>query len=227
MSKISLVINYAGMQVNVFKHESGEFVRLKQISDGAGIDWKNQRRKILGSDWLLRRLGVLEGKLSAENTILGGASTPANSQNSPQNAETRGVAPPSNGESTQKNTDIFIRLDRVAAYLTTINPDQVRSQGNIPAAEYLEAKITEWDDALHEYEEMGVAYNLNHARTKDATRRDRMSFMAACKIREGLSDEKNRKASEHVLGVWAGELGAPYQPDLIDSQGAGKLPLPL
>ena len=216
MSKVAVAIKYAGMQVNIFKHESGEFVRLKQISDGAGIVWKDQRKKILESDWLRRRLGVLAGYLDAENSISGTDIHTSNSKNTPKNAGSGGDIPPLNGKNTTYSPEIFIRLDRVAAFLTTINPDKVRATGNIPAAEFLEAKITEWDDALHEYEEMGVAYNLNHARVRDAVRRERMSFMAACKIKEGLSDEKNRKASEYVIGVWAVELGAPYQPDLLD-----------
>jgi hypothetical protein len=50
-----------------------------------------------------------------------------------------------------------IRLDRVTAYLNSLNPDQIRSAGNNDAADWLEAKHSEWDDALHHYETDGFA----------------------------------------------------------------------
>lgn len=47
---------------------------------------------------------------------------------------------------------VVLRLDRVASYLMSINPDSVRGAGNESAADYLEAKHQEWDDLLHAYE---------------------------------------------------------------------------
>lgn len=48
---------------------------------------------------------------------------------------------------------VAIRLDRVASYLMSINPDAVRGAGNESAADYLEAKHQEWDDLIHRYEQ--------------------------------------------------------------------------
>lgn len=48
---------------------------------------------------------------------------------------------------------VAIRLDRVASYLMSINPDAVRGAGNESAADYLEAKHQEWDDLIHAYEQ--------------------------------------------------------------------------
>lgn len=186
MSKITFNIEYAGLQLFVGKNERGEDV----------TPLKPVVTEVLGLDWMTQYNKVTKSPfLMRELGVCIGLKPYADDQ---------------------KREQICIKLDRLAYYLMTINPDRVRANGNISGAEYLEAKISEWADALHEYEEMGVAYNLNHARTKEATRRDRMSFMAACKIKEGLQDEKNRRASEHVIGIWAGELGAPYQPDLLD-----------
>lgn len=47
----------------------------------------------------------------------------------------------------------LIRLDRVAAYLNTLNPESVRAAGDDSAADYLETKHQEWDDLLHAYEQ--------------------------------------------------------------------------
>lgn len=48
---------------------------------------------------------------------------------------------------------VAIRVDRVASYLMSINPDAVRGRGNIAAADWLEAKHLEWDDLIHSYEQ--------------------------------------------------------------------------
>lgn len=48
---------------------------------------------------------------------------------------------------------VMIRLDRVAAFLNTINPDNVRAAGNENAADFLERKHQEWDDLIHAYEQ--------------------------------------------------------------------------
>lgn len=45
-----------------------------------------------------------------------------------------------------------IRVDRVAAYLNSLNPDTVRIHGNEDGADFLERKQAEWDDVLHAYE---------------------------------------------------------------------------
>lgn len=52
---------------------------------------------------------------------------------------------------------ICIRLDRVTSFLNTLNPEKVRSMGNVDTADWLEAKHAEWDDALHNYETYGSA----------------------------------------------------------------------
>lgn len=53
----------------------------------------------------------------------------------------------------QTRTMVLIRLDRVAAYLNTLNPESVRSAGNEMAADFLERKHCEWDDLIHAYEQ--------------------------------------------------------------------------
>ena len=52
---------------------------------------------------------------------------------------------------------ICIRIDRVTAYLNTLNPENIRAMGNHDAADWLESKHTEWDDVLHLYETNGFA----------------------------------------------------------------------
>lgn len=53
----------------------------------------------------------------------------------------------------QSRQMVMIRVDRVAAYLNTLNPESVRSAGNEAAADFLERKHQEWDDLIHAYEQ--------------------------------------------------------------------------
>ncbi|MEJ1464992.1 MAG: phage antirepressor N-terminal domain-containing protein [Candidatus Sedimenticola sp. (ex Thyasira tokunagai)] len=47
---------------------------------------------------------------------------------------------------------VCIRLDRVTAYLNTLNPENIRGKGNHDTADWLEEKHEEWDNVLHAYE---------------------------------------------------------------------------
>jgi hypothetical protein len=192
MSKVTVSIQYAGLQLQIGKNERGQDVTpLKPISDLFGLVWRDQRKKVTESLFLSTYLGI-----SGEDILT-------------SKADSRPKNP------TYKE-EIFIRLDRVAAYLMTINPDKVRAQGNISGAEYLEAKLNEWADALHDYEELGVAVNLNHLKTQEALRKQRASFAQMIGIKNKVSDASDRRALGHVVKQMAGELGIPYQLDLTE-----------
>ena len=131
-SKLHLSIAFGEIIVPIIKCEDGtERVPLKPICDEIGLDWNSQRRKLLADDYLIKRLGL----------ILGG--------DIPLLIAQLGI----------KKDPLLIRLDRVTAFLNTINPQKVRSHGNTSAAEWLEAKHSEWDDVLHQYETYGTASN--------------------------------------------------------------------
>lgn len=205
---IVVSITYAGILVRVVKHDGVEYVLLKTISDAAGVVWQDQRKKVLDSKWLRRRLGVIEADLLAidENSGRGIPTSNIDSgRDIPTSNPTYGIP-------------IYIRLDRVAAFLGTINPIRVRALGNISAAEQLEIKISEWDDALHDYEELGFAVNLNHVRNQEATGRQCMRVASLLKIKAQLPDQKERCLMDALIAKSANGLGIPYQPDLIDGQ---------
>jgi hypothetical protein len=116
----------------------------------------------------------------------------------------------------QKREQTCILLSRVAAYLMSINPDQVRSHGNTESADFLEQKINEWADALHDYEEIGVAINENHYKFQDALRKQRTAFAQMIMTKTKAEDQADRKALTHIVKQMADELSIPYQSDLID-----------
>lgn len=117
----------------------------------------------------------------------------------------------------QNRDQTCIRLDRVAAYLMGLNPKMIEAKGNESGAAYLTEKITEWADALHDYEEIGVAVNLNHIKTQEALRRQRASFAQMISVRNKTSNAADRAALACVVRSMATELGVPYQTDLTEN----------
>jgi hypothetical protein len=198
MSRITFIISYAGLQLQVAKSEQGEDVTpLKPISDLFGLSWSDQKKKIgvnsptCGGDippagtHFSRRLGVC-------TLLMGGA----------------------DGQKREQNC---ILLSRVAAFLMSINPDKVRGQGNIAGADFLEAKITEWDDAIHDYEEIGVAVNLNHVKHQELLLKQQRHIAQLIAIKNKTEPPHDRKLLEQMIGSGAKESGLVYQPDLIDT----------
>lgn len=129
-SPIHISIAFGDAILPVIDCEDGhKRVPLKPISDQIGLDWVSQRRKIKDNEYLTNRLGLL----------------------------LVGVKPYQNPESQGEKAQYCIRVDRVTAFLNIINPLKIRGMGNHEAADWLEAKHSEWDDALHHYETDGFA----------------------------------------------------------------------
>lgn len=114
-----------------------------------------------------------------------------------------------------KREMVCIRLDRVASYLATINPDRVRANGNTDAADFLEAKLTEWADALHDYETFGSAHNPRHADALLAARRAN-AIANVAKIKDAIL--RRLALAELGIDLAAGAPPAPPSPngDLFD-----------
>lgn len=185
---------YAGLQLPVLKNEQGQDVtRLKPISDVFGLVWRDQRKKMTDSPFLMRHLGI--------SFVENGSKT----------GDSGEVIPPSNPTYLP---DVLIRVDRVAAFLLSINPDKVRAAGNVNGADFLEARNTEWADALHDFIEIGVAVDVNHAKSQELLRKQRASFAQMIGVKNKTADAPDRKALGAVVQQMAAELGIAYQPDL-------------
>lgn len=186
-SKITFMIEYAGLHLHVTKNEAGEDVTpLKPISDLFGLKWEEQRKKVSDSPHLSRFLGV--------------------------------CTPDIRGAGDQKREQTCILLSRVSAYLMTINPDKVRGQGNVSGADYLEQKVNEWADAIHDYELLGAAFNMNHYKAQHAINQQRLQFAHMLNVKNKTADPNDRKAVTSLMKQMAGQLGIEYQPDLLDGQ---------
>jgi len=123
---------------------------------------------------------------------------------------------PSPGANMRQMT--LIRMDRVASFLNTINPESVRAQGNEPAADFLEAKHQEWDDLIYAYEmEFGTLAKKGKAVVqKQPGVRD---FLSVLRAKEQADSEPERKVLHLLARKIAKDLGAPFQEDVVDCVG--------
>lgn len=170
MSKVIRLIDYAGLNLPVMKNEHGEdCTPLKPISDLFGLSWRDQRKKLVDSPFLMRHLGLTFVEKEPKTAESGEDILTSKGGNGPKNAVPGTGIPTSKASNRTYLPEVLIRIDRVAAYLMTINPEKVRAAGNERGSDFLEARLTEWADALHDFIEDGVAVNLNHARADDAT----------------------------------------------------------
>ncbi len=125
------------------------------------------------------------------------------------------------GAGDQNREQTCILLKRVAAYLMGINPDKVRAAGNVGGAKFLEEKQEEWADALHDYEEIGFAANLNHERHQELIRKKRMALVSLIGAKNRTAGAGDRGVLTCSIAALAAELGIPYQPDLEPSTSVG------
>lgn len=117
----------------------------------------------------------------------------------------------------QKRQMVCIRLDRVAAYLLSLNPAKIRDAGNESGAAFLKAKLTEWADALHDYETFGSAHNPRHADARLALQRTN-SLLKAMRQRSATKHPTDKLLLDATIRRLAIEAGieAPelaLQPD--------------
>jgi len=110
----------------------------------------------------------------------------------------------------QSREMVLIRLDRVEAFLNSLNPELIRATGNIDSADWLEAKHAEWDDLLHAYE-LGRGDMFKERSSKHTAIR---AFLSAVKEKRNTADPLDRQALTSILAGLAGDLNIPYQLDL-------------
>ncbi|KAA8733881.1 hypothetical protein F4V57_07475 [Acinetobacter qingfengensis] len=195
-SSITMIINYAGLQLPVHKSPTAEDITpLKPIVDMLGLIWQDQRSKIMSSDFYRNHLGIFE---------------------QPRTNNQVGLSLPVDRDNPTYLPEVFIRIDRIASYFMTINPERVRANGNISGADYLQQKITEWADALHDYESMGFAVNLNHHKHQSAINRQRKEFAQMIAIKNKTPDQSDRSALNQIIGQMADELDIKYQQELLN-----------
>lgn len=118
----------------------------------------------------------------------------------------------------QQREMVAIRVDKVVAFLASVNPDQVRGAGNASAADFLESKITEWDGVLDLYERgVGTLISGKKKAGKPASVRD---FLSILKAKKAATTESERQVLDKMARTIADDLGAPFQMELTAKERA-------
>lgn len=103
---------------------------------------------------------------------------------------------------------VCIRLNRVAAFLNTVNPENVRGQGNETAANFLEHKQEEWDDLIDAYErEYGILKTKRAGTVKQPGVRD---LLAILRDMEKLKSPAKRALLTSLARKISNDLGVDY-----------------
>lgn len=110
------------------------------------------------------------------------------------------------GADGQKREQNCILVSRVAAFLMSISPDSVRAAGNAGSADFLEAKLNEWADALHALETYGIAFKKNH-------RELRSDLQGLFKTRTLAQTKAEKVAITSLIADTFAELGHPLEED--------------
>lgn len=219
MKKISIQLEFSGAIIPVGKDEQGiDVVPLKPIADAIGVNWEEQRKKIRpivkASEGEIAPAGEsCPGNFNGAGSTWGVESNGAGFDNDEQLYYSRrlGICLTSLYFAGQTREMVCIRLDRVTAWLYTINPLRVRAAGNIGAADYLEQKHIEWDNLLNEYE--GATGTFGKQAQSESTGRAaamRM-FIALSREKRATAHESDRTALDQLSKQVAEELGIPYQ----------------
>lgn len=218
--EIEVRIRYAGLKLDVLTDESGvQMTPLKDIVGLFGLQWQRQRQRLLASDYYKMRFGIVEVDAKPVESANSGV---VDAQKPGQNTGelTHMCEQP---EAKSPPPEVFIRLDRVAAYLTTINPERVRAAGNEEGARFLMAKQQEWDDVLHKYESMRATFETKKEHAELVLDRRRATLLKALRVQKEMENERARAIAGCIVNQLSAELGVPYQLELVaanDTAGA-------
>lgn len=120
------------------------------------------------------------------------------------------------GQHADREDHIFIRMDRAMMFIARVSTARMRVNGNEEGADAILAKQLEYAQALHDYETLGIAINRNHFGADEMRRKQRLTVAKLIQIKSATADAADRHVLASLIGEAAGEIGATYQPDLID-----------
>lgn len=108
----------------------------------------------------------------------------------------------------QRREMVCIRLNRVAAFLNTVNPENVRGHGNEDAADFLERKQEEWDDLIDAYER---GYGILAKGSKRTARKQASydDYLKITRAKDKTQSEPEKKVLDFMARQIARDLGVP------------------
>lgn len=181
LTNVINILDFHGSNLVVVEHEGIDHVYAKRISDLVNLDWRTQKKQILSDD----------------STVLLGTKELMH----PVFALGDELKPPTKG--------VYIRLDRVIAFLFRVNTGRMKANNNVEAAERLLELQVEWAEALHNYETKGFAIKQNHYLTRDQARKEEIHFIKLIKDRNQTTNKDEQNVINSLIRNLATELGYP------------------
>lgn len=190
--KPTLVI--LGKEIRTIEINGVAYVSARGTTDVFDLDWRAQKRLLEDKDSIIL-YGVID--ISA-----------------PEFAD---ILSKDSGYRADRKDEIFIRMDRAMMFIAQVSTAHMRAKGNNEGADAILAKRIEYAQALHDYETLGIAINRNHFGADEMRRKQRLAVVQMINAKAKTADKSERKLIDQLIGEAAREVGATYQPDLIDN----------
>lgn len=198
--KHTLVV--CGREIPTIEIDGVHYVSARCTADVFGLNWRTQKKQLLDAEQ-----GALYGviDISAETGLV--------------HAQSR-LGYRRSRQHIDRENAIYLRMDRVMIYIGRRSTANIRSQGqNHEGAAMVFARQLEFAQALRDYETIGIAVNKNHFGRDDLLRKKRMALVDVVNSKNRIEAKADRALLESLIGDMAGELGVPYQPNLVDAAG--------
>lgn len=191
--KPTLVI--LGKEIRTIEINGVAYVSARDTSDVFGLDWRRQKQALLTPDSVIL-YGVIDISTSDFADSLSLCS----------------------GYRADKQDEIYLRMDRSTMFVARVSTERMRANGNNEGAEAILAKQLDYAQALHDYETLGIAINRNHFGAEEILCKQRLAVGKLIQIKTNTPDLADRRVLSQLIGDAAAEIGAAYQPDLIDAK---------
>ena len=197
-----------GNEIRTIEINGVAYVSARGTTGVFNLDWRTQKRLLEDKDSI-----ILYGVIDLSSPDYRESGLTITGKNGDENAD---ILSKDSGYRADRSDVIFIRMDRAMMFIAQVSTANMRAKGNHEGADALLAKRIEFAQALHDYETLGIAINRNHFGADEMRRKQRLTVAKLIQIKSATADAADRHVLANLIGEAAGEIGATYQPDLID-----------
>lgn len=212
--KPTLVI--LGVEIRTIEINGIAYVSARGTTEVFNLDWRTQKRQLKDNDNIIL-YGVIDIS-TPEFADYRDSRVTITGKNGVENTDFASLDSRKAGKHADREDVIFIRMDRAMMFIAQVSTANMRAKGNHEGADALLAKRIEFAQALHDYETLGIAINRNHFGADEMRRKQRLTVVALVNAKNKTATPADRKLFEAMIAEAASEVGATYQPDLVDGQ---------
>lgn len=193
---IKPVLVILGIEIRTIEINGIAYVSARGTTDVFSLDWRTQKRLLLERD-----SAILYGVIDI--------SAPEFSVFASQDSRKK-------GQHSDREDVIYLRMDRAMMFIAQVSTAHMRAKGNHEGADAILAKRIEFAQALHDYETLGIAINRNHFGAEEMRRKQRLAVVNLIQAKAKTAEKAERRLIDNLIAEAASEIGASYQPDIVD-----------